>query len=333
MFSTTDAARENQPSGSHSHGTDTTLHPEEQSSSGLASEVNPSIIGSPNPSWYETWWEKLQSYIGSSWAIADDSADNPGASRQRTELPDLEEPEPQSSREEREDLALHQERRNRWRSITHIGHEEHYRHIVPDPTEQLNESLGMRQIHLTVLCLYKANTVRQNLPLLTLALRKLCLSEYKEMTPDDKKLVNAANDVYSDMTEEYKIQPDDQKTFMLGVILQGGPGGSASRNLIGREIRDPSYIDLEKEFLTRLQKKMIGNDTKPEGKLEDTIKAIKDSYIPVLGISGKLTQELLDYRTRNAEMAKITARNTARSLVERWPEVTSEEKTTVHNYA
>src|SRR6266571_3370488 len=60
MSPTTDAARENVPSGSQSHGNDTTLHPEEQSSRGPTNEVDSSITESPNPSWYETWWEKLQ---------------------------------------------------------------------------------------------------------------------------------------------------------------------------------------------------------------------------------------------------------------------------------
>jgi hypothetical protein len=86
------------------------LHSEERSSRGSANEVDPSIIESPNASWYEFFRESLRRHTGFSWTIADDSADNPGASRQRTEpVPDLQESEElQRPREEREDATLRQ---------------------------------------------------------------------------------------------------------------------------------------------------------------------------------------------------------------------------------
>jgi hypothetical protein len=107
-----------------------------------------------------------------------------------------------------------------------LGHEEYNIHIEPDPTEQLNESLRV---------LYRRN--------------------YEDITLDEQKLLDAAMEVAEAIKKKEDIQLEDQRTLMLGDLVQGGAVENASTNLEARERGTTLYSELKKDFLTRLQAK------------------------------------------------------------------------------
>jgi len=145
---------------------------------------------------------------------------------------------------------------------------------------------------------------------------------------DDKKIEQAlstfriaTNEIkaFRDGLVEYKDRQEQVEYIgHLRVTTTGSPEASsasaATQVGIGFEERT-SGLTIPHAFLVR------------QGQLESTITAIKESYTPVLGISENLTQELLDYRTRNAEMARNTARDSARILADRGTTATIEETT------
>jgi hypothetical protein len=122
---------------------------------------------------------------------------------------------------------------SRWRNVSRLGYKEYNRHIDPDPTEQLNESLR---------ALYRRN--------------------YEDITSDEQKLLDAAMEVAEAIKTEKDIQLGDQRTLMLGDLVRGGAVENASTNLETRERGTTLYSELKKDFLTRLQAKMRENDTK-----------------------------------------------------------------------
>jgi hypothetical protein len=91
-------------------------------------------------------------------------------------------------------------------------------------------------------------------------LRDLFRNNYQNVTPRQQHILDSAMEVSTEMTQELNIRTTgfgDQKSVMLGDILQGGARTGEQASITEEERQSDLYQELKESFFTRLKDKII----------------------------------------------------------------------------
>ena len=140
------------------------------------------------------------------------------------------------------------------------------RNLIPVPPQNETEQQWRERVGITT----PPQTEQLQQPLeateqLYQSLGNLYRRGYQNLTSAEQTFLDQAFEVASDMRRELNSGPGDQRTLMLGDILQGGAArisenpGLRQTNLTEEERESDLRNELKESFLTRLQAKMREN--------------------------------------------------------------------------